>query len=182
VALYSTLCRARALDFRLQNFHLDFCCVLALRVKIGCRIRLAKMMGGRGRGARGRALWNGLVHQTSRHGLATPCCLQAPRSKVYPELPSIIDRTPAPPSFFAIILSILAPRLGQRWAVLTTQGPLSLFQARHLPVQSLFEGRRVDLLSPAWLYKTLGLKNGRLHLSDEPVLMGTVIWNETERP
>ena len=33
----------------------------------------------------------GLVHQTSRHGLAIPCCLPAPRSKVYLEHSSIID-------------------------------------------------------------------------------------------
>jgi hypothetical protein len=65
-----------------SKFSLGFCRVLAWRVKICCRIRLAKMLGGRGRGAGGRVLWNGLVHQTSRHGLAAPCCLPAPRNKV----------------------------------------------------------------------------------------------------
>jgi hypothetical protein len=134
------------LDFQLQNFHRDFCRILAWRVKIGCQIRLAKMIGGCGRGAGGRALWNGLIHRTFRHGLGAPCCLPTPRSKVYLKLPSIIDTTPAPPSYFTIILSIPALRLGPRWVVLTTQGPLSLLQARHLLIQSLFEERRVDLL------------------------------------
>jgi hypothetical protein len=44
--LYFAICRARALHFPLQSLCLDSCHVLACRVKIGSRIRLAKMHGG----------------------------------------------------------------------------------------------------------------------------------------